>query len=102
MAPTSSQALATTVVGSSSTAEEAERRIHLGEVARLDPPSLGHEPVDLLDAPLGVLPVAAHVPFPDRAVGARHRVGAANDPDDQVAGLQAAFGPGSTTRPSDS
>ena len=93
MAATSSQAFATTVVGSSSTAEEAERRVHLGEVARLDPPSLGHEPVDLLDAPLGVLPVAAHVPFADRAVGTRHRVGASDDPDDQVARLHAAVRP---------
>ena len=73
--------------------EEAERRVHLGEVARLDPPALGHEPVDLLDAPLGVLPVAAHVPFTDRAVGARHRVGASDDPDDQVTGLHAAVRP---------
>ena len=73
--------------------EEAERRVDLREVARLDPPALGHEPVDLLDAALGVLPVAAHVPLADRAVGARHRVGAADDPDDQVAGLQAAVRP---------
>ena len=71
----------------------AQRGIHLGEVTRLDPPALGHEPVDLLDAALGVLPVAAHVPFADRAVRARHRVGAPDDPDDQVTGLHAAVGP---------
>ena len=73
--------------------EVAERGIHLGEVTRLDPPALGHEPVDLLDAALGVLPVAAHVPFADRAVRARHRVGAPDDPDDQVTRLQAGVGP---------
>jgi hypothetical protein len=73
--------------------EVAERGIHLGEVTRLDPPALGHESVDLLDATLGVLPVAAHVPFADRTVGARNRVGAPDDPDDQITRFHAAVGP---------
>jgi len=71
-------------------AQDAERGVDLGVVARLYPPALGHEPVDLLDAAFGVLPVAAHVPLADRAVGAGHRVRAPDDPDDQVAALQPA------------
>ena len=75
-------------------AEEAEGWIELGEEARLDPPALGHEPVDLLDAPFRVLAVAAHVPLADRAVRTRHRIRTADDPHDQVAGLYAAVPPG--------
>ena len=45
--------------------------------------------VELLDPALGVLPVAAHVPLADGAVAAGHGVGPADDPDDEVAGLQA-------------
>ena len=48
--------------------------------------------VALLDAALGVLAVAAHVPLADGAVGARHRVGPADDADDQVAALQVRVG----------
>ena len=66
-------------------AEQAERRVDLHRVLGLDPPALRHEAVDLLDAALGVLAVAAHVPFADRAVRARHRVGTPDDADDQVA-----------------
>ena len=66
-------------------AEQAERRVDLHRVLGLDPPALRHEAVDFLDAALGVLAVAAHVPFTDRAVRARHRVGAPDDADDQVA-----------------
>ena len=74
--------------------EDAEGGVELGEVPGFDPPAFGHEPVDLLDAPLGVLPVAAHVPLTDGTVGAGYRVGAPDDPDDEVAGLQAAARPG--------
>src|SRR4030095_13401932 len=42
--------------------EAPERTVHLHRLLRLDPPALGHEAVDLLDATLGVLTVAAHVP----------------------------------------
>ena len=48
--------------------------------------------MDLLDAALGVLAVAAHVPLADRAVRARHGVGPADDPDDEVARLQPSGG----------
>ena len=66
-------------------AEQAERRVDLHRVLGLDPPALRHEAVDLLDAALGVLAVAAHVPLANRAVRARHGVGAPDDADDQVA-----------------
>ena len=87
---TCSHALATTVVGSEQHAEEPERRVDPHRVLGLDPPALGHEAVDLLDAALGVLAVAAHVPLADGAVRARDGVGPAHDADDQVALLQAA------------
>src|SRR6187431_2639498 len=66
-------------------AKQAERRVDLHRVLGLDPPALRHEAVDFLDAALGVLAVAAHVPFTNRAVRARHRVGPPDDADDQVA-----------------
>ena len=45
-----------------------------------------------LDAALGVAAVAAEVPLPRRARTARDRVGSAHDPDDEVAGGEAAAG----------
>ena len=66
-------------------AEDTQRGIQSDRVLGFDPPSLGHIPVDLLDAPLGVLPVAAHVPFAHRTIGTGNRVRAADDPDHQVA-----------------
>jgi hypothetical protein len=68
--------------------QDAERGIDLHGVLGLDPPPLGHEPVDLLDASLGVLAVAAHVPLTDRAVGAWHRVGSPDDADHQITLLE--------------
>jgi hypothetical protein len=59
--------------------------VDLHGVLGLDPPTLGHESVDLLDAALGVLAVAAHVPFAYRATGAGHGVGAADDADHEIA-----------------
>jgi len=74
--------------------EDPQRGVELGVETRLDPPPLRHEAVDLLDAPLGVEPVAAHVPLTRRAVGARHRVRPPDDADHQVPGRQARHGPG--------
>ena len=88
MAATISQALATTVVGSSRTPSRPRAGSSLVTKLGLDPPSLRHEAVELLDAPLGVLPVAAHVPLTHRAVAARHRVRAPDDAHDEVPGLQ--------------
>ena len=47
---------------------------------------------ELLDAPLGVAAVAAHVPLADRAIRTRFRVGAAHDACDQIARAQLAAG----------
>src|SRR5581483_6091451 len=47
--------------------------------------------VALLDAALGVKPVAAHVPLADRAARARLRIGPAHDADDVIAGLEPAI-----------
>ena len=60
-------------------AQEAKGAVDLHRVLGLDPPALGHEAVDLLDAAFCVLTVPAHVPFAHRAVGARHGVGAPDD-----------------------
>src|SRR5262249_5594759 len=46
--------------------------------------------VPLLDAALGVAPVAAHVPLSGRARDARHGIGPAHDADDEIAGCEAA------------
>ena len=61
---------------------------------RLDPVALRAVAVPLLDPPLGVLPVPAHVPLADRAVRAGDRVGPPDDPDDEVARLQAGIARG--------
>ena len=102
-ASTCSHALATTVVGSSSTPRMPSERRDLHRVLGLDAPALGHEAVDLLDAALGVLAVAAHVPLADGAVRARHGVRPPDDADDQVPFLERAApgrdrGPGRATR----
>ena len=52
---------------------------------RLDAPLLTSVPVKADDPPLAEALVAAHVPFPGRARGARDRIGPAHDPDDQIA-----------------
>src|SRR4029453_11521086 len=65
--------------------EEPEKAVHLHRVLGFDPPALGHEAVDLLDAPLGVLAIAAHVPLTHRAVRARDGVWTADDPHHQIA-----------------
>lgn len=43
----------------------------------------------LLNAPLRVVSVTAHIPLPDRAVQARLGVGPAHDTDDEVPGSEA-------------
>src|SRR5262249_56790819 len=70
--------------------EQPERPIDPHRVLGLDPPPLGHEPVDLLDPALGIAAVAAHVPLADGTVRARDGIGTADDPDDQVAGRKRA------------
>src|SRR5665213_1015579 len=52
-----------------------ERRIDLDDEIRLDAELLATVTVALLDAALGVLAVAAHVPFADSAGRTRHRIG---------------------------
>ena len=59
--------------------------VDLHGVFGLDPPALGHVAVDLFDAALGVLAVAAHVPLAHRAVRAWDGVGAADDADHEIA-----------------
>jgi hypothetical protein len=66
-------------------AEQPEPRVHLDCVLGLDPPALGHEAVDLLDAALGVLAVPAHVPLAHRAVRTGNRVRAADDAHYEIA-----------------
>ena len=82
---------------------EPERGIDLHGEFRLDAPALGAEAVQPLDAVLGVLPVAAHVPLAGRAGRAGDRIGMAHDADDVIAAL-ADRNPSALrrTRPSDS
>jgi hypothetical protein len=60
-------------------AEHAERWVDLHHVLRLDTPPLGHEPVDLLDAALGVLPLRHMSHSPTAQLG--HGTGS-GPPDD--------------------
>jgi hypothetical protein len=56
-------------------AENSQGRVYLDRVFGFDPPPFGHVTVNLFDAPLGVLAVAAHVPLTHRTIGAGNRVG---------------------------
>ena len=70
----------------------AERTIDLDEEVGLDAEKIRTISVAFLDAALGVAAVAAHIPFADRAGGARHRIGPAHDADDAIAGAKSAVG----------
>ena len=70
----------------------AQRRIDLDEKFRLDAEMVGPETVSLFDAPLGVAPVTAHVPFADSASRTRDGIGAAHNADDEVADFHIAAG----------
>ena len=85
-----SQALATTLAGSSSTPSRPSAGSSLTANSRLDAELLGAVAVALLDAALGVEAVAAHVPFADGAGRTRHRIGTAHDADDEIAAREAA------------
>ena len=67
-----------------------EPAIELDREIRLDAEALGCIAVAILDAALGVEPVAAHVEFAPGAGVAGGRVGTADDPDDEVAGREVA------------
>ena len=92
MRSTCSQALATTLVGSSSTPSLSKRRVELDREIMLDAELLGAIAVALLDAALGILSVAAHVPFAGGACRTGHRIGPAHDADHEIAGRKAASG----------
>ena len=65
--------------------KDAQALVDLHRILGFDSPAIGHEPVHLLDASLGVTAVGAHVPFPHRAVRTGHGIGSPHDPDDVVA-----------------
>ena len=70
--------------------EDPERPEFVGDrnrEVRLERHELGAVAVERLDAALGVLPVAAHVPLALGAAGARHRVGAAHDAGHELPGV---------------
>lgn len=70
----------------------AQRRIDLDEKFRFDAETVGPKTVSLFDAPLGVTPVTAHVPFADGASRTRNGIGAAHDADNEVADFHIAAG----------
>ena len=73
--------------------EHAERAELVGDRDRevlLDGHELRAVAVERLDAPLGVLAVAAHVPLALGAAGAGHRIGPADDARDELARLEPA------------
>src|SRR6185312_5281268 len=66
-------------------AEHAERGVELDQEIGLDAEEFRAVAVALLDATLGVLAVAAHVPDAGGAGRARHRIGPAHDTGHQIA-----------------
>src|SRR6516225_7149189 len=75
-------------------AEKSERGIDLNGIVRLDTPVLRHVTVNLLDAALGILPIAAHVPFTNGAIGAWNWIRPTNDANHELALLHTARGIG--------
>ena len=71
-------------------AEHTQAPVDLDGEFRSDTETLGAVTVPLLDAALGVAPVAAHVPLAGGAGDARLRVGTAHDADNEVARRHAA------------
>ncbi len=69
-------------------AQDPQVTVDLDRVLRLDPPLVGHKAVDLLDPPLGVAAVRAHIPFAHRAVRARNGIRTPNDPHHEIAHLE--------------
>jgi hypothetical protein len=65
-------------------AEQAQVGIHFDRVFGFDAPALRHEAVNVFDPALGVLPVAAHVPFPHRAGRTGNRIRTPDDARHQV------------------
>ena len=84
-----SHAFATTLVGSSRTPSGSELCVELHERIGLRPVPLPHEPVERLDAVLGVLAVPAEVPLAGGAAVARYGIRPPHDADDIVALRQA-------------
>jgi len=80
-------------------ARQTESSIDLDGEFRLDAKALSGVTMSLLDAALGVSPVAAHVPFADGAGRTRQRIGAPHDADDQIARNQTTIGRGSLDTP---
>src|SRR6185503_14501260 len=70
-------------------AEHAERWVELDQEVRFDAEILRAVAVTFLDAALGVLAVAAHVPDAGGAGWARHGIWSAHDAGDEVARLEA-------------
>jgi len=70
--------------------QRPQRRVDSDCELRLDAKALRAIAVPFLDAALGVTPIAAHVPFADGAGGTRLRIGAAHNPDNEVATSQTA------------
>ena len=64
--------------------EQAESRVDFHRELRGDPVALRAVAVVLLDSAFGVLPVSAEIPLANRTIDARHRVGTAHDPYDEV------------------
>ena len=78
----------TTVVGSSKTPKQPEGAVNLDRIIGLNPPALRHVAVNLLDAPLSVLAVSAHVPLAYSTVGTRDRIRTSDDTHDKITFLQ--------------
>src|SRR5262249_26396714 len=71
-------------------AENAQSRVDPDRKLRLEAEAFGAVAVPLLDPAFGVAAVATHVPLSSGASQARHRIGPAHDPDDEIAGRKPA------------
>jgi hypothetical protein len=70
-------------------AQVAETCVDLDGERRFEAKAFRAVTVTLLDAALGVAPIAAHVPFAHGAIPAGHRIRTAHDADDEIIGVQA-------------
>jgi hypothetical protein len=75
-----------------------ECRVDLDRKLRFHAEAFGAIAISLFDAPLRIETVPTHVPFPDGAVPARHRIRTTDYSDDEVTGCETgAFGCGQHT-----
>jgi len=68
--------------------KKAEGMVYFYRILRLDAPTFGHDPVDLLDAAFRVLTVLAHIPLAYGAMRTGNWIRTADNTHDEIAFLK--------------